>query len=113
MRPDHVLVRQFHSKVLVVPSQPVPVAGPLPSWCVPSNQHEVVGIRPHKPHLVAVHWHARLMVESTHVAQSHVGHPTPKKFHSAIQYWLRAILTSSPHGSLQKHKASFRRLKQV
>ena len=113
VRPGHGLVRQFHFQGPIVPSQPVPLAGPCPSWCAPSNQHEVVRVRPHKPHLVAVHRHIGLMVESTHVAQSYVGHPIPKKFHSAIQCWHRSILTSSPHGSLQKHKASFRRLKQV
>ena len=78
VRPGHGLVRQFHFQGPIVPSQPVPLAGPCPSWCMPSHQHEVIRVCLHKPHLVTVHRHVGLMVESTHVAQSYVGHPIPK-----------------------------------
>ena len=114
VRPDHVLVGQLHSKSLVVPPQPIPVAGPRPPWRVPSHQHEVVRVRPHEPHLVAVHRHVGLMMEPTHVAQPHVGDPSPEiSYNPQLNIDFIAIFTSILHGSRQTHKASFLHLKQV
>ena len=78
VRPFHGHICVCHRPGLLVPPQPVPLAGPLPPRRVSPHQHEVVGVRPHKPRLVGVHRHVGLVVETTHVAQSHVGDPIPK-----------------------------------
>ena len=78
VRPLHVDVGQDHPLRLIVPPQPVPRAPSRPAVCVPPHQHEVVRVGQNELCVVRVHGHARLVVEPTHVAQSHVGHPIPE-----------------------------------
>ena len=77
MRGAHVDVCPHHPQVLVVPPIPVALAGPRPVGRVASDQHEVVRVRPHKPHVGRLGRHTRLVVEATHVTESDVGDPGP------------------------------------
>ena len=53
----HLRVGPFDLQSGVVPPQPVLRAPPGPPVGFPPDQHEVVRVRFHKPHLVADHWH--------------------------------------------------------
>ena len=69
---------KYSADMSYVPPQPVPRAPSRPAVCVPPHQHEVVRVGQNELCVVSVHRHARLVVEPTHVAQSHIGHPIPE-----------------------------------
>ena len=77
VRGAHIDVCLHHPGVLVVPPEPVASASPCPVGRVASDQHEVVRVRPHKPHVGRLGRHTRLVVEATHVTESDVGDPGP------------------------------------
>ena len=78
MRVQHCGIRRHNPQICIVPPEPVARACARPVWSVSSDQHEVVRVSPHEPHVECLVRCVRLMVESTHVVQSHVSNISPE-----------------------------------